>query len=98
MIAAGMANKRRVVPLFASFQDSQNLYLVMDYMPGGDFLGLLIRDNVLTEPVTRWYIAEMILCIEEAHALRWIHRDVKPDNFLVGPERNVMFYSSQGNI
>jgi protein-serine/threonine kinase len=55
----------------------------MDYMPGGDFLGLLIRDNILTEPVTKWYIAEMILCIEEAHALRWIHRDVKPDNFLI---------------
>jgi protein-serine/threonine kinase len=55
----------------------------MDYMPGGDFLGLLIRDNVLTEPVTKWYIAEMILCIEEAHGLRWIHRDVKPDNFLI---------------
>lgn len=74
---------RWVVPLIASFQDLQNLYLIMDYMPGGDFLGLLIRDNVLSEPVTKWYIAEMILCIEEAHSLRWIHRDVKPDNFLI---------------
>lgn len=74
---------RRVVPLIASFQDLNNLYLVMDYMPGGDFLGLLIRDNVLSESITKWYIAEMILCIEEAHALRWIHRDVKPDNFLI---------------
>lgn len=55
----------------------------MDYMPGGDFLGLLIRDNILTESVTKWYIAEMILCIEEAHRLRWIHRDIKPDNFLI---------------
>lgn len=55
----------------------------MDYMPGGDFLGLLIRDNVLSEVVTKWYVAEMILCIEEAHTLRWIHRDVKPDNFLI---------------
>ncbi|KAK6606346.1 Serine/threonine-protein kinase cbk1 [Botrytis cinerea] len=74
---------RWVVPLIASFQDLNNLYLVMDYMPGGDFLGLLIRDNVLSESVTKWYIAEMILCIEEAHALRWIHRDIKPDNFLI---------------
>ncbi len=74
---------RWIVPLIASFQDLNNLYLIMDYMPGGDFLGLLIRDNVLTEPVTKWYIAEMILCIEEAHALRWIHRDIKPDNFLI---------------
>jgi len=55
----------------------------MDYMPGGDFLGLLIRDNILPESVAKWYVAEMILCIEEAHALHWIHRDIKPDNFLI---------------
>jgi protein-serine/threonine kinase len=69
--------------LIASFQDASNLYLVMDYMPGGDFLGLLIRENILSEPVARFYIAEMIVCVEEAHALHCIHRDIKPDNFLV---------------
>ena len=73
----------RIVPLVASFQDARNLYLVMDYMPGGDFLGLLIRENILSEPVAKFYIAEMILCIEEAHSLRCIHRDIKPDNFLI---------------
>ncbi|KAI1329638.1 kinase-like protein [Xylariaceae sp. FL0255] len=72
-----------IVPLIASFQDAANLYLVMEYMPGGDFLGLLIRENILSEPVAKFYIAEMILCIEEAHSLRCIHRDIKPDNFLV---------------
>ena len=76
-------NARWVVPLLASFQDKQNLYLVMEYMVGGDFLGLLLREDVLDEIVTRWYIAEMILCIEEAHKMNWIHRDVKPDNFLI---------------
>ncbi|KAI0385851.1 kinase-like protein [Hypomontagnella monticulosa] len=72
-----------IVPLVTSFQDAANLYLVMDYMPGGDFLGLLIRENILDEPVAKFYIAEMILCIEEAHSLRCIHRDIKPDNFLI---------------
>ncbi|KAI4111983.1 MAG: hypothetical protein LQ345_006628 [Seirophora villosa] len=74
---------RWVVPLIASFQDRTNLYLVMDYMVGGDFLGLLFRKDILKEKKARWYVAEMILCIEEAHRLRWIHRDVKPDNFLI---------------
>ena len=74
---------RWVVPLIASFQDTTNLYLVMEYMIGGDFLGLLIRCGQLKEKRSRWYVAEMILCIEEAHRLRWIHRDVKPDNFLI---------------
>ncbi|GJP96054.1 Ser/Thr-protein kinase cbk1 [Aspergillus niger] len=77
------AKSRWVVPLIASFQDRDHLYLIMDYMVGGDFLGLLMRRNVLPEAIARWYIAEMILCIEEAHRLCWIHRDVKPDNFLI---------------
>ncbi|KAL9123742.1 MAG: hypothetical protein Q9217_006858 [Psora testacea] len=74
---------RWVVPLIASFQDRTNLYLVMEYMIGGDFLGLLFRRNVLKERHARWYIAEMILSIEETHRHRWIHRDIKPDNFLI---------------
>jgi serine/threonine protein kinase len=77
------AKSRWVVPLIASFQDHNYLYLIMDYMVGGDFLGLLMRRNILPEHFTRWYAAEMILCVEEAHKLRWIHRDVKPDNFLI---------------
>ena len=54
-------------------------------MVGGDFLGLLLREDILDENVARWYIAEMILCVEEAHRMNWIHRDVKPDNFLIAP-------------
>lgn len=77
------ARSRWVVPLIASFQDDNFLYLVMDFMIGGDFLGLLIRKNILSEDWTRFYIAEMVLCIEEAHRLCWIHRDIKPDNFLI---------------
>ncbi|TKA60582.1 hypothetical protein B0A55_11152, partial [Friedmanniomyces simplex] len=53
------------------------------YMIGGDFLGLLLREDVLEEGVAKWYVAEMILCIEEVHKMKWIHRDVKPDNFLI---------------
>lgn len=74
---------RWVVPLVASFQDASNLYLVMDYMVGGDFLGLLFRKDILKEKKAKWYVAEMILCVEEAHRLCWVHRDVKPDNFLI---------------
>ncbi|KAJ5582915.1 hypothetical protein N7535_001535 [Penicillium sp. DV-2018c] len=74
---------RWIVPLIASFQDVNNLYLVMDYMVGGDFLSLLIRKDTLREDWTKFYIAEMVLCIEEIHRMSWIHRDIKPDNFLI---------------
>ncbi|KKY25365.1 putative serine threonine-protein kinase cbk1 [Phaeomoniella chlamydospora] len=83
LVASANSGSRWIVPLIASFQDAKNLYLVLDYCPGGDFLGLLIRKNVLSEDVAKWYIAEMVLCVEEAHRMRWIHRDVKPDNFLI---------------
>jgi protein-serine/threonine kinase len=73
----------RIISLFASFQDEANLYLVMEYMPGGDFLGLLIRQNILSEDAARFYIAEMILAVEETHRMKCIHRDIKPDNFLI---------------
>ena len=76
---------RWIVPLIASFQDNTNLYLVMEYMIGGDFLGMLLREDMLDEWVAKWYLAEMILCIEEAHKMKWIHRDIKPDNFLISP-------------
>ncbi|KAJ3043510.1 hypothetical protein HDV00_004899 [Rhizophlyctis rosea] len=68
--------------LVASFQDEDFLYFVMEYMAGGDLLGLLIREDVFEESVARWYAAEMVLCVEEAHKLGMIHRDIKPDNFL----------------
>lgn len=74
---------RWIVPLIASFQDDENLYLVMDYMVGGDFLGFLIRKDIICEDWARFYVAEMIVCIEESHRLCWIHRDIKPDNFLI---------------
>ncbi|KAI4730314.1 kinase-like protein [Aureobasidium sp. EXF-10728] len=72
-----------VVPLIASFQDNTNLYLVMEFMIGGDFLQYLCRHDILSEDDTRFYMAEMVLAIEETHRLGWIHRDVKPDNFLI---------------
>lgn len=58
----------------------------MEYMPGGDFLGLLIRENILEEHVACHYVAEMVVCVEEAHKLGFIHRDIKPDNFLIAAD------------
>lgn len=74
-----------MVPLIASFQDIDHLYLVMEFQIGGDFLNLLMTANngIITEDETRFYIAEIILCVEEAHNLKIIHRDIKPDNFLI---------------
>jgi len=76
-------NSKWVVPLVSSFQDPDNLFLVMEFQIGGDFLGYLQKYGELREDVATFYLAEMVLCIEETHRLGWIHRDVKPDNFLI---------------
>ena len=72
-----------IVELKASFQDDEYLYLVMEYLPGGDLMNLIIKKDILTEDEARFYIAELILSIESIHKLECIHRDIKPDNILI---------------
>jgi serine/threonine-protein kinase MRCK len=56
----------------------------MDYYIGGDLLTLLSKFDIkLPESLTRFYIAEMILAIDSVHNLKYIHRDIKPDNILL---------------
>ena len=69
--------------LYYSFQDDQFLYLVMEYLPGGDVMTLLIRRDTLTEEETRFYLAQTITALEAIHRHNFIHRDIKPDNLLL---------------
>lgn len=72
-----------IVKLYCSFQDDEYLYLIMEYLPGGDMMTLLMRKDTLTEDEARFYIAETILAIESIHKHNYIHRDIKPDNLLL---------------
>ncbi|KAF8628866.1 hypothetical protein AX15_003656 [Amanita polypyramis BW_CC] len=78
-----------IVKLYYSFQDRDHLYLVLEYMGGGDLLNLLIEKDVFDEDFTRFYVAEMVLAIESCHKHGFIHRDIKPDNFLFDPEGHI---------
>ncbi|KAA8550739.1 hypothetical protein F0562_002423 [Nyssa sinensis] len=72
-----------IVKLYCSFQDEEFLYLIMEYLPGGDMMTLLMRKDTLTEDEARFYVAETILAIESIHKHNYIHRDIKPDNLLL---------------
>ncbi|XP_051555580.1 rho-associated protein kinase 1-like [Myxocyprinus asiaticus] len=76
------ANSSWVVQLFYAFQDNRYLYMVMEYMPGGDLVNLMSNYDV-PEKWARFYTAEVVLALDGIHSMGFIHRDVKPDNMLL---------------
>jgi len=76
------SNSDWIVKLHYAFQDAKNLYMIMDYMPGGDLITLLTRYEI-SESSARFYCAEVVLALDAIHSMGYIHRDVKPDNMLL---------------
>ncbi|KAM0951652.1 putative protein kinase AGC-NDR family [Dioscorea sansibarensis] len=72
-----------IVKLYCSFQDQEYLYLIMEYLPGGDMMTLLMRKDTLIEDEARFYVGQTVLAIESIHKHNYIHRDIKPDNLLL---------------
>ncbi|XP_012534602.1 serine/threonine-protein kinase Warts [Monomorium pharaonis] len=83
------ADNEWVVKLYYSFQDKDNLYFVMDYIPGGDLMSLLIKLGIFKEPLARFYIAELTCAVESVHKMGFIHRDIKPDNILIDRDGHI---------
>ncbi|KAL0857350.1 hypothetical protein Bca101_062504 [Brassica carinata] len=78
-----------VVRFFYSFTDRDNLYLVMEYLNGGDLYSLLRNLGCLEEDIVRVYIAEVVLALEYLHSEGVVHRDVKPDNLLIAHDGHI---------
>jgi len=76
------ANSEWIVQLHFAFQDLRYLYMVMDYMPGGDLVNLMSNYEV-PEKWARFYCAEVVLAPDAIHSMGFVHRDVKPDNMLL---------------
>lgn len=78
-----------VVRFFYSFTCRENLYLVMEYLNGGDLYSLLRNLGCLEEDMARVYIAEVVLALEYLHSLHIVHRDLKPDNLLIAHDGHI---------
>jgi serum/glucocorticoid-regulated kinase 2 len=71
-----------VVNVQWAFIDTQNLYLVMDLMEGGDLRYLMIHRRRFPEEQTKFFLACLIQALEHVHEERIIHRDIKPENLV----------------
>uniref|UniRef100_A0A3Q3FJF2 non-specific serine/threonine protein kinase n=1 Tax=Labrus bergylta TaxID=56723 RepID=A0A3Q3FJF2_9LABR len=70
--------------LLYAFQDKDNVYLAMEYLPGGDLMSLLNRyEDQFDESMAQFYLAELVEAIHAVHLLGYVHRDVKPENVLI---------------
>lgn len=78
-----------IVTLWFAFQTDSRLFLVMDFLSGGELFFHLKRKGLILEPEARLYLAEMILAIEFLHTMGVVHRDLKPENVLLRQDGHV---------
>jgi serum/glucocorticoid-regulated kinase 2 len=71
-----------LVHLMFAFQTSDKLYMVIDYMAGGELFFWLKKDKKFSETRSRLYCAEITVALETLHSADIVYRDLKPENIL----------------
>ena len=72
-----------IINMYYAFQDNKNLYLVMDFLSGGDLRYHICKNRKFTEEQTKFFLCNIILGLEYIHNKRVIHRDIKPENLIL---------------
>lgn len=81
--ALALTNSPFCVNLYYCLQSSNNIFLVMEYLIGGDLKSLLAMCGFFEEAMARFYASEVALALDYLHSHNIVHRDLKPDNILV---------------
>ncbi|ORE05185.1 kinase-like protein [Rhizopus microsporus var. microsporus] len=78
-----------VVTLWDAFQDDTHLFMVMDYVPGGELFSILRKQKKFDEQTAKFYAAEVVLALAYLHEKDIVYRDLKPENILVDDRGHV---------
>lgn len=78
-----------VVTMHCSFQTKEKLFIVMDFLRGGELFLRIGKEGIFLEKTAAFYLAEIILALEHLHTLGVLHRDLKPENILLGSDGHV---------
>lgn len=86
-VLAAVAGHPFITTMIASFQDTDTLYMLLDYCPGGEVFSYLRRARRFNEPTSQFYAAEIVLILEFLHEKQGVaYRDLKPENILIDAE------------
>ena len=78
-----------VVTMHCSFQTKEKLFIVMDFLAGGELFLRLGREGIFLEDQAAFYLAEIILALEHLHNNNILHRDLKPENVLLSADGHI---------
>ncbi|XP_068000865.1 ribosomal protein S6 kinase alpha-3 isoform X2 [Melanerpes formicivorus] len=78
-----------IVKLHYAFQTEGKLYLILDFLRGGDLFTRLSKEVMFTEDDVQFYLAELALALDHLHSLGIIYRDLKPENILLDEEGHI---------
>lgn len=78
-----------VVTMHCSFQTREKLFIVMDFLAGGELFLRLGREGIFLEKDAAFYLGEIILGVDHLHSVGILHRDLKPENILLGHDGHI---------
>ncbi|KAL5478192.1 hypothetical protein EMCRGX_G025088 [Ephydatia muelleri] len=79
-----------IVSLHYAFQTDGKLYLILEYLSGGELFALLEKEGVFLEDPASFYLGEIVLALEHLHANGIIYRDLKPENIMLNGKGHVV--------
>ncbi|XP_070573266.1 ribosomal protein S6 kinase beta-1-like [Ptychodera flava] len=79
-----------IVDLFYAFQTGEKLYLILEYLSGGELFMHLEREGIFLEDVACFYLSEIVLALEHLHEQGIIYRDLKPENIMLDAQGHVV--------